>query len=660
MAIFVALIFQVLFVLFAMAINIGLVVHDKINLQNAVDIAAYYAAQRQAEILNAIADQNYQIRQAWKLLSWRYRVLGSMGFLDHPIRQGFNHQDVLYPGALGPGGQAGPAVCVTNFDVWESGTPNDNFCKKQLTRIPAPPIIPNIAPFNPLNAIISQFSQNVFTNFSASCSNFGAYNWWFGMNILTSFRMEQFNRKQVIYALADNLSGNESHDFTDINGQSVYAGARKTFVKNLTHENYGDEGSNIVDFQIYNSLKDVQPEQWLSEIKVIATLLYMDVADGSACNAVDPPPMLKDLPRRAAAISALNGFPHANALKQFRDLASEPSGLMRLSVGVEKNPWYMAYMGVKAKTKPRQVFFPLGDPVVFEASSFAKPFGGRIGPWYSGTWSQQSLISEGQKVDPHLPPRIRAGGMLNSQLDRTLYPNYSRYPGDGLGLNSKMAQTALTGITNQSNFRLNYSYFHEAPLEMRPNGPNDGLIWNFDTNSAPNARNYELAALAPDLFDITYYSVFPNAAQNMWIKIRQNKDALKIPSNVVVRPAMGYRRGAIDSFSVQDQMASVSNGNGVSLHNPNAFYFIRKKEHLLTGWVHPLDIPKEYTLPADRFGKCQKSDDDYGVKALGSCVVGGRVGYSVKLTSKDALFSSEFKIGGGSTQGSILNPPSEF
>ena len=33
MAIFVALIFQVLFVFFAMAINIGLVVHDKINLQ---------------------------------------------------------------------------------------------------------------------------------------------------------------------------------------------------------------------------------------------------------------------------------------------------------------------------------------------------------------------------------------------------------------------------------------------------------------------------------------------------------------------------------------------------------------------------------------------------------------------------------------------------
>ncbi len=79
MAIFVALIFQILFFFFAMAINVALVVHDKINVQNATDLAAYYAAQRQAEMLNVIAHTNYQIRQSWKLLNWRYYVLGTMG-----------------------------------------------------------------------------------------------------------------------------------------------------------------------------------------------------------------------------------------------------------------------------------------------------------------------------------------------------------------------------------------------------------------------------------------------------------------------------------------------------------------------------------------------------------------------------------------------------
>src|SRR5690348_4753761 len=85
MAIFIALIFQVLFVFFAMIVNVGLIVHDKINLQNSADLAAYYAAQRQAEMLNAIAHQNYEIRQAWKLLAWRIRVLGDLGYKEHPL-----------------------------------------------------------------------------------------------------------------------------------------------------------------------------------------------------------------------------------------------------------------------------------------------------------------------------------------------------------------------------------------------------------------------------------------------------------------------------------------------------------------------------------------------------------------------------------------------
>lgn len=39
-AIFVALIFQVLFVFFAVLINVGLLVHHKINLQHSTDLAA--------------------------------------------------------------------------------------------------------------------------------------------------------------------------------------------------------------------------------------------------------------------------------------------------------------------------------------------------------------------------------------------------------------------------------------------------------------------------------------------------------------------------------------------------------------------------------------------------------------------------------------------
>src|SRR3954466_9796250 len=116
-AILVAMMFNVLFVFFAMGINVALVVHDKINLQNSTDMAAYYAASKQAEILNVIAHENYQIRQSWKLLVWRYRVLGTMGLIRapspmHPVWTGELTDDV-YPPARSTPDHPGPTLCIS-------------------------------------------------------------------------------------------------------------------------------------------------------------------------------------------------------------------------------------------------------------------------------------------------------------------------------------------------------------------------------------------------------------------------------------------------------------------------------------------------------------------------------------------------------------------
>src|SRR5271156_6323808 len=107
-----AMMFNVLFVFFALAINVALVVHDKINLQNSADLAAYYAAAKQAEILNAIAHENYMIRQAWKLLAFRYRVIGTLGLYKgstgHPARD-HNNSDTQYDPSVAP------SVCISYY-----------------------------------------------------------------------------------------------------------------------------------------------------------------------------------------------------------------------------------------------------------------------------------------------------------------------------------------------------------------------------------------------------------------------------------------------------------------------------------------------------------------------------------------------------------------
>ena len=73
-AIFILMLFSLIFMFFGMAINIGMLVHHKMNLQNAADMAALSAASEQARILNMIGWKNYELRKNFKY------------FLKHGIR----------------------------------------------------------------------------------------------------------------------------------------------------------------------------------------------------------------------------------------------------------------------------------------------------------------------------------------------------------------------------------------------------------------------------------------------------------------------------------------------------------------------------------------------------------------------------------------------
>src|SRR3989338_3901367 len=67
-AVLVIILFSFLFLLSAMVINIGMVIHHKINLQNAADMAAYAGAAEQARILTTIGWKNYELRKNLKEL----------------------------------------------------------------------------------------------------------------------------------------------------------------------------------------------------------------------------------------------------------------------------------------------------------------------------------------------------------------------------------------------------------------------------------------------------------------------------------------------------------------------------------------------------------------------------------------------------------------
>ena len=644
-AIFVALMFNVLFVFFAMAINVALVVHDKINLQNSVDLAAYYAASKQAEILNAIAHQNYAIRQSYKLMAWRYRVLGTMGLYRndvHPVWSGEMNEEPFGPAIR-------PSVCVTYKPTWQEVPDGENLCNQVGLKIPPLPEVKVIAGFLGLNAGIAALSRQLRAQFDAQCQKHGAYNWWFAMSNLHAFRLDQRNRKQVIYALARNLSGGRNGDFIDLDGNSVLQGARETFIKNLTHANREAFENGGGEFSLHNSMAGIRAEDWLVEIPIAPTMIYTDVDTAAGCNASAQP--VQNLPARPEAMDLINGVLNAGGLVQWRNADFLQGQDFQYSIGVEKNPWYMPFMGVKARTQPRQIFFPTAGAIEMVARSFAKPFGGRIGPWYSSKWEKGAKNSEGNRVDPLMAPRLVNGGLTNSPDDPTRLPNYSRFPGDTLGLTSKLALNAMTGLGGVG---ISFNAYNNIKADITPSGPNDPLAWE---GGAPAIRNYEIAAIAPDLFDITYYSIEPNFTKNYWEKLNANKTKFPGLSNVVVRPDLGHDTPDLPTFSVQEQMALAQQRG---LQKSQAFYFVRSKTHLLTSWL-PGAGAYNYGVQASmaNFGKCSLPDDGLKFKNPGSCVAGGgRTGYSVKLISRDFLFSNQHRIGGqGAAPNGLLNPP---
>lgn len=666
MSIFIALIFQILFVFFAMVINVGLLVHDKINLQNAVDLGAYYAAQRQAEIMNEIAHVNYQMRQDWKLLAWRYRVLGTLGRqgkTNPPTEQTLPPARKQNPGSpdtewVNPDyGAEDPSVCVSN-EMWKEMVLNsdqeENYCFGPFGQtVPKIPDVVIIAPFVPGVAASAAFTKMAQDQQRLSCQNAGPRNWVFAMQMMYGYKLSIATRKEVIWELRKNLI---SASMQDRNQQLVQDGVLQTIKRNLTAANQA--GFETSEFKVINGLADPacnrgdDGEFVLPEIKTSPLMIYTSYVcdDGS-------------MPLQALSTDI-------STLDQSQVAAYDPSGLYRnlsnepeitspyfSSLGFEKNPWCMAYMGVKAKTSTHKPFAPFGKPIELEAKAFAQPFGGRVGPWYKERWTSGAPQSQsGDRLDALAGPRVVGTAVDMSGSDpKSRLPNYSRYPGDTLGLKAMATLGAEAAIIKSF-----------APPVAKTNRLSLIFYAGFDPIPqtgdvlAQNAtlRQAEIAAVTPDLFDAVYYSIDPNFTVN-YVATGPDRFSGAQPvfgQQIKEIPDAG---GVVDTtpMSVELQIKTALSGGLDPSVKGRLYYVLQSWTHLLTGWVQ--STVQNFTFPQAKFAQCSEvaSDD---VMIPGKCTVGGRVGYSVRLISKSHLTFANWKIGGdGESEGPILNPPKD-
>jgi Flp pilus assembly protein TadG len=275
-AIFVALIFQVVFVFFALMINVGLLVHQKINLQHSTDLAAYYGAMKQAEQLNAIAHINFQMRQAWKLWTWRYRILGTFGMMQaqggtpqsfafNSTGNGFN-----YYGTMGSQATAGspytngnntslpiplncsklgdssynidgtplgvqdiPFFCIghSGFKAWPQTENNCQLKCEDFSSAKVIDLIPSLAttyntPWSnnmaaSVNSTISKVNDSVIDR----CARTDLAGGTMFARFLWAFATESVARSETIKMLAANLS-RDADNFVDIEGNSIKVGSQ--------------------------------------------------------------------------------------------------------------------------------------------------------------------------------------------------------------------------------------------------------------------------------------------------------------------------------------------------------------------------------------------------------------------------------------------------
>ncbi|QDK39442.1 TadE/TadG family type IV pilus assembly protein [Bdellovibrio sp. NC01] len=709
-ALFVALIFQVLFLFFAMVINVGLLVHHKINLQNSVDLAAYYGAAKQAEDLNAIGHMNYQIRQSWKLLAWRYRMLGSAGeSIYHPylkstaqLRTALAVEGVSSSGPM-VNMQDAPAFCIT-YIPFQPMPKDENTCKFMAEQSSISLFrAPKVFGFLSITRTMKSVSDMLISKALERCRDFGSFNYLMLGKFVVAFKTDQRDRMLVINELAKAMSANEE-DFYDLDGESVKVGMQNTFQNNLTVPNRRAVNS----FKTYNSLgsaacgkttdKD-RPVKWLSPIKIYPGFSYIDTvcqgnSNGGAIDTVakelagDP----NSLPAHYTQTAFVSGI---EELAQSIGYLSNLNDTFNFSMGVEKNPWCVGYVGASAETQPAIPFSPFGK-VTLKARAFFKPFGGRIGPWYRNSWSfrqTDNQYSDGSTiVDPMLPPRPTdpgavAGTVTDPNNMKTRAANYSRYVGDPYGLKSAQmigyygqAIYETSPVWRSSRYQAIYNDPNAGVSKSSPNfadwdalpykfadsgGSGDQMAWDSISNMPTEMRKLELSAIVPNTFDNAYYSIEPDFYHNYYDRMKKGFIS-KVGSAVAnqFRPDLGYHRGYkagainLEEYSVKDQMAEVAQIPDSNLPVKSLFTFtLDDWKHLLTGWSDKNLM--DYSLNPNTFGKCD-TEPVAGVPNPGNCVVGGSTGFGVKMISSDWLNSKELKLGGeGTSAGRLLNPPPE-
>lgn len=425
-AIFMALFVSTMILLFAFTTNVGMLVHAKINLQNAADAAAYSGAAVQARQLTAVSYLNWEMRRALKEFLFYYTVRGQyLSMPCYPLtsegqrlgmcpqrpgneRYAFNFEDPR-EGNNETGGPFLPSTCII-FDKL------NNYCQK--AGVPGIPEFPAGGGFglgDPIVAAVRSATNQIIQKKIADCEGRTDINrkfliaWLFNLSPVEGTNLLDFSV---------GLDRDDPFPFTNglerlgVLPRMAILRARIDNFEEVLNMNLATEGVGLVSdatiqdirsrmqlgtakaaqgyferpIQAYLSARNNLPtieEANGNFTNIELTELLPDTAPMAPTENLRNPPVLAKFNDLITQVSFANSVFRQTAIGdrgncyQFREIRT----INRFPYGVTKDPSVLTYYAVRLKAQARLLFSPFGGNGMVNLSAYAaaKPFGSRVG-----------------------------------------------------------------------------------------------------------------------------------------------------------------------------------------------------------------------------------------------------------------------------------------
>lgn len=440
----------------AFVVNVGLFVKAKINLQNAVDAAAFSGAATQSRQLTNIAYLNWEMRNTYKEWMFKYYVLGQLSLLgtgykfDSPSCTGDNASFLLkVPPASAVGTSVGfdryniPSVCIHN------ATSND-ICG--IYTLPGVPRFPSVGVAG-ISEVFESFVIGLVQKKAEDCSSRTQINylaslaWTFnsgtslipGAPAIASHRPGAWLESLELALRMRNLEMIANRPpVQDITYQSVNQLAVddniglnerpvKAFMsafRNLSGGRYKDNletsAGEADEFSKSFSLSELSPTVYNANPTSVSGFLipqgasYKDGTPVTSKHYIDLQAMPVNLATFFTSFVSTTTQYDSGTSQEGTCLASKTAlPIPGYMMGFTKNPKVLTYYAVKGTANFTGLFFPIASDnddkhIQLTAYAAAKPFGGRIGPRLFSFFQGDQIIRPRDDKDSRTQSMIAA------------------------------------------------------------------------------------------------------------------------------------------------------------------------------------------------------------------------------------------------------------